>query len=247
MLVQWEFHTELQNLLQRLQTLMACAGCATAETVQACESVASADKVLACSGCANTGMAWLAQCAQQAIVEVGMDSSLLQESSQPRQIAKAYDAALAARPASARAAHLIKDLLVLKVCTVEGPWTNKTIKETMTILFDRKVDGNMVAQVLLAYNSMFRAATDRQEFNRAVSIFDEALGEAASQNLLAAYISLRQASPDFQSNAKAQRKASRPSKKGKAQAKELDPADLQADPRLCLDLADLQTGKEAGR
>ena len=111
----------------------------------------------------------------------------------------------------------------------------------MTNLFDKPVDGNIMAQVSLAYNSMFRAATNRQEFNRAVSIFDEALSEEASQNLLAAYISLRQASPDFQSKAKAQRKASRPSKKGKAQTKELDPADLQADPQLCLDLADLQT------
>ena len=31
--LQWEFQTELQNVLQRLETLLPCAGCMTAETV----------------------------------------------------------------------------------------------------------------------------------------------------------------------------------------------------------------------
>ena len=31
--LQWEFQTELQNVLQRLETLLPCAGCVTAETV----------------------------------------------------------------------------------------------------------------------------------------------------------------------------------------------------------------------
>ena len=117
----------------------------------------------------------------------------------------------------------------------------------MRIHFDRQVESTIVAQVLLAYNSMFRAATDRQEFNRAVSMFDEALDETTSQNLLAAYIILQQTSSNFQSKAKAQKRTRKAKEKAQPQSVDLsdggpDPADLQTDPQLCLDLADLQTG-----
>ena len=78
-------------------------------------------------------------------------------------------------------------------------------------------------------------------------MFDEALDETTSQNLLAAYIILQQTSPNFQSKAKAQKRTRKAKEKAQPQAVDLsdggrDPADLQTDPQLCLDLADLQTG-----
>ena len=230
--LQWQFHMEVQNLLRTLETVMVSEGCASTETVQACEGLASAHKVLACTGCATTGFTWLVRCAQKAIAEANMYEALalLQEPLQPRQIAKAYDTALTGGRAAARAVRLIRDLLVLKVCSVAGPWCNKTIVETMNIHFDREVEGTIVAQVLLAYNSMFRAATDKHEFKRTVSMFEEALDETTSQNLLAAYIVLHQTSPEFQSKAKAQGKARK--------------AKLQPHKQLCLDLADLEMAQK---
>ena len=246
--LQWEFQKELQSVLKHLAPLLPCAGCVTAETVEVCETIAVEEKVLSCSGCANTGMTWLAQCAQQAIEEVGMDSSLLQTSSEPRQIAKAYDAVLAASPPSAKVAHLVRDLLVLTVCTVEGPWNNKSIQETMKNLFDKPVDDNFMAKILLAYNTMHRAATSPQEFKRAVNIFADTLSEKTSENLRAAYIELYRKAPGFKSNAQFQRK-NRPARKPKPQGKTSpDPTDLRKDRQLSLDLADLQasSAEDAG-
>ena len=233
----FELYQEFQDFLRKyLQPLYV-----STPTVAVCETTVEEEKVLSCSGCANTGMTWLAQCAHQAIKEEGMDSTLLQTATEPGQIAEAYESVMAASPSSAKVAHLLRDLLVLTVCTNDGPWTNTSIQETMNELFDKPVDDNFMAKILLAYNTMHRAATSPQEFKRAVNIFAGTLSEKTSENLRAAYIKLYRKAPGFKSNAKFQRK-NRPARKPKTQGKtSSDPTDLREDRQLCLDLADLQT------
>ena len=92
-----------------------------------CETTVEEEKVLSCSGCANAGMTWLAQCARQAMEEADIDSTLLEPATDPRNVAKAYEAVMAASPSSAKVAHLLRDLLVRTVCTNDGPWTNTSI------------------------------------------------------------------------------------------------------------------------
>ena len=232
--MQAEFQYEIQDFWrQHLQPL-----CVSPALVTVCETTVVEEKVLSCSGCAKTGMTWLAECAHQVMKEEGMDSTLLQTWSEPKQIATL----LAANPSSAKVAHLLRDLLVLTVCTDDGPWTNASIQETMNNLFDKEVDNHFMAKILLAYNTMHRAATSLQEFNRTVKFFSESftLSEKTRENLLAAYIELYRKAPDFKSNARFQgknRPAKRPKPKGNTSP---DPTDMGKNVQLNLDLADLQ-------
>ena len=102
------------------------------------ETTVEEEKVLSCSGCANAGMTWLAQCARQAMEEADIDSTLLEPATDPRNVAKAYEAVMAASPSSAKVARLLRDLLVLTVCTNDGPWTHASIKAKMIELFDNQ-------------------------------------------------------------------------------------------------------------
>ena len=209
-----------------------------------CETTVEEEKVLSCSGCANAGMTWLAQCARQAMEEADIDSTLLEPATDPRKVAKAYEAVMAASPSSAKVAHLLRDLLVLTVCTNDGPWTNTSIQETMNELFDKPVSDSFMPKVLLAYNTMHRAAKSPQEFKRAVNTFANPLCEKTREDILAAYIALYEKEPHFQSNASRQRK-NRPPKGTKSSS---DPSHLPNNTQLALDLADLQasSAKDTG-
>ena len=168
------------------------------------ETTAEEKKVLSCSGCANTGMTWLAQCARQAMAEADIDSTLLEPATDPRNVAKAYEAVMAASPSSAKVAHLLRDLLVLTVCTNDGPWTNASIEDKMNELFDKQVSevyNSFMAKVLHAYNTMHRAAQNSQEFEKAVNVFDNTCNESR-ENIRAAYIALYKRTPHWKSNTK---------------------------------------------
>ena len=93
-----------------------------------CETTVEERKVLSCSGCADTGIAWLAQCAREAMAEAAIASTLQEPATDPKNVAKAYKAVMAADPSSAKVTRLLRDLLVLTVCTNDGPWTNTSIK-----------------------------------------------------------------------------------------------------------------------
>ena len=104
----------------------------------------------------------------------------------------------------------------------------------MNELFGRplsEVDNNFMAKVLLAYNTMHRAAKNSQEFKRTVNIFAKPLCKKTRENILAAYIALYEETPHWESKTSRQRKK-RPAKKPKSS----DPRDGQ----LALDLADLR-------
>ena len=105
-------------------------------------------------------------------------------------------------------------------------------------------------QILNAFNSMIRAATDNNEFKRALRQISDELDvkTPASQNLVAAYIMLQQTSPDFISKGKRQQKQQKRVRKAKSktQPQVLDLshggqtiADMRADPYLSSDLEDL--------
>ena len=203
-------------------------------TVAVCETTVKEEKVLSCSGCAKTGMTWFAQCARQAMKDEGIDSTLLEIATDPRQVAKAYEAVMAASPSSAKVAHLLRDLLVLTVCTNDGPWTNASVETAMNEGFGRPVrdmDNDFMAKVLLAYNTMHRAAQNSQVFERAVKTLANSLCKKIRDDLLAAYILLYKKTPHWMSRARRQR-GNRPAKTPKSP----DPGNKQ----LALDLADLR-------
>ena len=198
------------------------------------ETTMEEEKILSCSGCANAGMKWLAQRAQQAMKEEDIDSTLLEPATDPKNIAKAYEAVMAASPSSATVAHLLRDLLVLTVCTKEGPWTNASVETAMNESFGRPVrdmDNDFMAKVLLAYNTMHRAAQNSQVFERAVKTLANSLCKKIRDDLLAAYILLYEKTPHWMSRTRRQRR-NRAAKKPKS-------SDL-GNEQLALDLADLR-------
>ena len=173
------------------------------------ETTVEQEKILSCSGCANTGMTWLAQCAQQAMKEEDIDSTLLEPATDPRNVAKAYEAVMAASPSSAKVAHLLRDLLVLTVCTNDGPWTNASVETAMNEGFGRPVrdmDNDFMAKVMLAYNTMHRAAQNSQALEKAVKTLACSLCKKIRDDLLAAYILLykKNATLDVESEASTQ-------------------------------------------
>ena len=107
-------------------------------------------------------------------------------------------------------------------------------------------------QIFNAFNSMIRAATDNNEFKRALRQISDELDvkTPASQNLLAAYIMLQQTSPDFISKGKRLQKQQKRVRKAKSktQPQVLDLshggrtiADMREYPYLSSDLEDLLT------
>ena len=96
----------------------------------------------------------------------------------------------------------------------------------------RDMDINFMAKVLLAYNTMHRAAKDSQAFERAVNtILAKPLCKKTRDDLFAAYSLLYEETPHWVSRASLQRKK-RPRKKPKSS----DPENEQ----LALDLEDLR-------
>ena len=88
-----------------------------------CETTVEEEKVLSCSGCADTGISWLAQCAREAMAEAAIASTLQEPATDPKNVAKAYEAVMAAGPSSAKVARVLRDLLVLTFArtTARGP------------------------------------------------------------------------------------------------------------------------------
>ena len=104
----------------------------------------------------------------------------------------------------------------------------------MNELFGRplsEVDNNFMAKVLLAYNTMHRAAKNSQAFERAVNTIAKPLCKKTRDDLFAAYSLLYEETPHWVSRASLQRKK-RPRKKPKSS----DPENEQ----LALDLEDLR-------
>ena len=195
-----------------------------------CETTVEEEKVLSCSGCADTGIAWLAQCAREAMAEAAIASTLQEPATDPKNVAKAYEAVMAAGPSSAKVARLLRDLLVLTVCTNDGPWTNTSIKGKMNELFDKQVSevsNSFMSKVLHAYNTMHRAAQNSQDFKKAVSVFDKTCNESR-ENIRAAYIALTERTPTWTSNTKRNGRPNRHAKSSHAMKQQLaaDLADL---------------------
>ena len=197
-----------------------------------CETTVEEEKVLSCSGCANTGMTWLAQCARQAMAEAAIASTLQEPATDPKNVAKAYEAVMAAGPSSAKVARLLRDLLVLTVCTNDGPWTNTSIKGKMNELFDKQVSevsNSFMSKVLHAYKTMHRAALNSQHFEKtvkALNVFDETCPESL-ENILAAYIELYNITPEWKSNTKCNGRPNRPAKASHPMRRQLA-ADLES-------------------
>ena len=195
-----------------------------------CETTVEERKVLSCSGCADTGIAWLAQCAREAMAEAAIASTLQEPATDPKNVVKAYKAVMTADPSSAKVARLLRDLLVLTVCTNDGPWTNTSLKEKMNELYDEQVgevSDNFMSKILHAYNTMHQAAQNLQSFNKAVRVFDQLCNEAR-ENILAAYIALYKRTPTWTSNTKRNGRPHRHAKPSHAMKKQLaaDLADL---------------------
>ena len=195
-----------------------------------CETTVEEEKVLSCSGCADTGIAWLAQCAREAMAEAAIASTLQEPATDPKNVVKAYKTVMTADPSSAKVARLLRDLLVLTVCTNDGPWTNTSLREKMNELFDEQVgevSDNFMSKILHAYNTMHQAAQNLQAFNKAVRVFDQLCNEAL-ENILAAYIVLYERTPTWTSNTKRNGRPNRHAKPSHAMKKQLaaDLADL---------------------
>ena len=195
-----------------------------------CETTMEERKVLSCSGCADTGIAWLAQCAREAMAEAAIASTLQEPATDPKNVVKAYKAVMTADPSSAKVARLLRDLLVLTVCTNDGPWTNTSLREKMNELYDEQVgevSDNFMSKILHAYNTMHQAAQNLQSFNKAVRGFDQLCNEAR-ENILAAYIALYKRTPNWRSNTKRNGRPHRHAKPSHAIKKQLaaDLADL---------------------
>ena len=174
-----------------------------------CETTVEERKVLSCSGCADTGIAWLAQCAREAMAEAAIASTLQEPATDPKNVVKAYKAVMAADPSSAKVARLLRDLLVLTVCTNDGPWTNASVETAMNEGFGRPVrdmDNDFMAKVMLAYNTMHRAAQNSQALEKAVKTLACSLCKKIRDDLLAAYILLykKNATLDVESEASTQ-------------------------------------------
>ena len=203
-----------------------------------CETTVEERKVLSCSGCADTGIAWLAQCAREAMAEAAIASTLQEPATDPKNVVKAYKAVMTADPSSAKVARLLRDLLVLTVCTNDGPWTNTSLREKMNELFDEQVgevSDNFMSKILHAYNTMHQAAQNSQGFKKAVRVFDQLCNEAR-ENILAAYIALYKRTPTWTSNTKRNGRPHRHAKPSHAMKKQ-----------LAADLADLDEIAESSR
>ena len=202
-----------------------------------CETTVEEEKVLSCSGCADTGIAWLAQCAREAMAETPIGSTLQEPVTYPENVATAYRAVITAGLSSGKAARLLRDLLVLTVCTNDGPWTNTSIKAKMIELFDNQesevsdslVSDGFMPQILHAYKMMHQAALNSQNFNktvRALDVLDKTCPESL-EDLLAAYIALYNTSPEWTSNTKCNGRPNRPAK-AKHRMKRQLAADLES-------------------
>ena len=203
-----------------------------------CETTVEERKVLSCSGCADTGIAWLAQCAREAMAEAAIASTLQEPATDPKNVVKAYKAVMTANPSSAKVARLLRDLLVLTVCTNDGPWTNTSLREKMNELFDEQVgevSDNFMSKILHAYNTMHQAAQNSQGFKKAVGVFDKTCNESR-ENILAAYIALWEETPTWTSNTKRNGRPGRHAKPSHAMKKQ-----------LAADLADLDEIAESSR
>ena len=67
----WQFHTDIQNLVQTFEPIQGSAGPSSTHPFQASAGV------LPCSGNADSGVAWLAQCAQESIEVACIDGVLV--------------------------------------------------------------------------------------------------------------------------------------------------------------------------
>ena len=196
------------------------------------ETTVEEEKVLSCSGCADTGIAWLAQCAREAMAEAAIGSTLQEPVTYPKNVATAYRAVMAAGSSSGKAARLLRDLLVLTVCTNDGPWTNTSIKAKMIELFDNQeseVSDSFMSKVLHAYKTMHRAALNSQDFEKtvkAVNVFDKTCPESL-ENIRAAYIALYNITPEWKSNTKCNGRPNRPAKASHPMRRQLA-ADLES-------------------
>ena len=201
------------------------------------ETTVEEKKVLSCSGCADTGIAWLAQCAREAMAETPIGSSTLQEpGTSTENVATAYRAVIKAGLSSEKAARLLRDLLVLTVCTNDGPWTNASITAKMRKIFDNQESeesdslvSDGMPQILHAYKMMHQAALNSQNFNktvRALDVLDKTCPESL-EDLKAAYIALYNTSPEWTSNTKCNGRPNRPAKRTHRMKRQLA-ADLES-------------------
>ena len=202
-----------------------------------CETTVEEEKVLSCSGCADTGIAWLAQCAREAMAEAAIGSTLQEPVTYPKNVATAYRAVITAGLSSGKAARLLRDLLVLTVCTNDGPWTHASIKAKMIELFDNQesevsdslVSDSFMSKILHAYKTMHQAALNSQNFDKTVTaldVFDKICPESL-ENIRAAYIALYNITPEWKSNTKRNGRPVRPAKPSHGMRQQLA-ADLES-------------------
>ena len=65
-----------------------------------------------------------------------------------------------------KAVAFMRDLLVLKVCLGQGPWTNENLYKTFSEVFRRNLEDTLRSQIVLSFNAIVRAGRDRATFDR---------------------------------------------------------------------------------
>ena len=170
------------------------------------------------------------------MAETPIGSTLQEPGTSTENVATAYRAVIKAGLSSEKAARLLRDLLVLTVCTNDGPWTNASITAKMREIFDNQESeesdslvSDGMPQILHAYKMMHQAALNSQNFNktvRALDVLDKTCPESL-EDLKAAYIELYNTSPEWTSNTKCNRRPTRPPKRTHRMKRQLA-ADLES-------------------
>ena len=170
------------------------------------------------------------------MAETPIGSALQEPVTYPENVATAYRAVITAGLSSGKAARLLRDLLVLTVCTNDGPWTNASIKAKMIELFDNQesevsdslVSDSFMSKILHAYKTMHQAALNSQNFDKTVTALDvvDKICPESLENIRAAYIALYNRTPDWKSNTKRNGRPDRPAKSSHRMRQQLR-ADLE--------------------